>query len=332
MLRVLNVVPGFALASREPIDRMIEAGFAVEEKDYGLAGLNTDEPEFCRIVKGVDALIVTAMDRVTRRVIESADRLKIIAIRSAGFEGTDCRAATDHGIVVTHNPGSNAEPVADMALGLMLAVSRRIGWMDRGMREGRFKELRVNAKDIFKKTLGIIGLGRIGKNVALRAKGFQMKILYHDIVRYTEFEEKHGVEKVPLQRLLKEADVVSLHVPLDDSTRRMIGKNEVAQFKPGAILVNTCRGGVVDEQAIHRALVEERLYGYGVDVFDQEPPRFPELLRHDHVVSSPHVAGVSEDGLMNMAMLSAGKVIRFLNHGEIPENTLNPEVLDRLRK
>ena len=331
MSKVLIVVPGFAKISREPIDRMVEAGFEVIEKDYGLAGLNNNEPEFCRIIKGMDALIPTAMDKVTRKIIEQADRLKIIAIRSAGFEGTDLEAATDHGIVVTHNPGSNSDPVADMAIGLMLSVSRRIGWMDRGMREGKFDDLRINTKDIFRKTLGIIGLGNIGKKVAIRAKGFSMKILYHDIVAYTGFEKKHDVQKVSLEELLDAADIVSLHVPLDDSTRNMIGNREIDRMKPGAILINTCRGGVVDEKAVYEALDRGHLYGHGIDVFEDEPPRCHDLLRHENVVSSPHVAGVSEDGLMNMASLSAGKVIQFLNNGVLPENVLNPEVLERMK-
>lgn len=332
MVKIVNVVPGFAKVSRRPIEMMIEEGFEVEELDYGLAGLNKDEPEFRRIVQGVDALIVTAMDRVTRRIIEHGDRLKMIAIRSAGFEGTDLAAATDHGILVTHNPGSNSDPVADMAMGMMLSVSKRIGWMDRGMREGKFQELRVNAKDIYQRTLGIIGLGKIGKKVAVRAKGFSMKIVYHDLIRYSDFEKEHGVEKVPMERLLKEADIITLHVPLDESTRRMIGKAEIDQMKPGVILVNTCRGGVVDEPAIYDALNRNHLYGYGTDVHEEEPPAFMALLRHEHVVSAPHAAGISQDGLNNMALLTAGKVIRFLKSGEIPEHVLNPEVLTKLRK
>lgn len=330
--KVLCVVPGFARASRRPIEMMTEADLDVQEVDYGLAGLNEDEAEFCRIVAGVDAVIVTAMDRITPRILEHADKLKIIAIRSSGFEGTDLAAATEHGVVVTHNPGSNSEPVADMALGLMLAVSKRIGWMDRGMREGKFHEIRINAKDIFQRTLGIIGLGRIGKRVALRAKGFQMKIIYHDLIAYPDFEAEHGVEKVPMGRLLREADLISLHVPLDESTRYMIGGAEISQMKPGAILVNTCRGGVADEKEIYSALNTGHLYGYGTDVFEEEPSRFTELLCHENVVSSPHIAGASEDGLVNMATITARKIIGFLNDGIIPENVLNPDVLTKIEK
>jgi len=327
MLKVLIVASGFSQATRKPIEMMEKAGFLVEEQDYGPGGLNQDEPEFCRIIKGVDALIVTAIEKVTRRIFESADRLKIVAIRSAGFEGMDIRAATGRGVLITYNPGANRQAVADMTLGLMLSVSRKIGWIDRGMREGKYRELRVSTKDIYQKTLGIIGLGRIGKAVALRAKGFDMRIVYHDIVAYPEFAQTHGIEKVSLAQLLNDADIVTFHVPLDESTRNMIGEREIRRMRKGTILINTCRGGVVDEKAIYSALVSGHLYGYGADVHEKEPPVFLDLLRLDNVVTTCHVAGASEQGLINMATEAAEKVIQLLKDGRIPEDVLNPEVL-----
>jgi phosphoglycerate dehydrogenase-like enzyme len=329
-MKILVVASGFAQASRGPIQMMTEAGFEVEELDYGPAGLNKLEDEFCRIVQGVDGLIVTALELVTRRVFDHAAALKMVAIRSAGFEGTDLRAATDHGVLVTHNPGANRQAVADMAMGLMLSVARGIGWMDRGMRQGRYNELRRKTKDIYRKTLGIIGLGRIGKAVAERARGFDMKILYHDIVAYAEFADARGIEKVPMDRLLQEADVVTLHVPVDDTTRGMLGGGEVDRMKPGAILINTARGGIVDERAIYDALVRGRLYGYGTDVHAEEPPVWHDLIRLENVVSTPHMAGTSEEGLLNMARETAKKTIQFLRDGVIPADVLNPEVLGKL--
>jgi phosphoglycerate dehydrogenase-like enzyme len=331
MWKALIVVPGFTTGSREPIKMLQNAGFEVLESDYGLAGLNNNEPEFCRIVKGVDVLIVTAMDRVTRRVIENADKLKMVAIRSAGFEGTDLKAATDHGVLVTHNPGANRQPVADMTMGLMLSVSKRIGLMDRGMRSGGFNEVRVTAKDIYQRRLGIIGLGNIGKAVAQRAKGFDMKVIYHDIVAYPDFADAYGIEKVSLDQLLCRSDIITLHVPLDDSTRAMIGASQIQRMKKGVILINTCRGGVVDEKAVYSALVSGHLYGYGTDVHETEPPAFLDLLRHDHVTSTPHVAGASQEGLNTMAATTVRKVIQFIKDKIVPENVLNPDVLTRLR-
>ncbi|MCX5908602.1 MAG: phosphoglycerate dehydrogenase, partial [Deltaproteobacteria bacterium] len=301
-MKVLIVASGFVQQSRRPIEILEEAGFTVEEREYGLAGLNQNEEEFCRIIKGADALVVTGMDRVTRRVMASADRLKMIAIRSSGFEGTDLKAAAECGIAVTHNPGANKEPVADLAVGLMIAVIRKMPWMDRGMREGKYNEIRPQVKDIFQKTLGIIGLGRIGKTVARRVKGFDMKILYHDIVAYDDFAREHGIRKVPLEELLQESDVITLHVPLDGTTAKMIGPKEIRRMKADAILVNTCRGPVVDEEALLAALKSGHLYGYGTDVYTQEPPQNLELVRMDNVISTPHVGGITEGGLMGLAM------------------------------
>jgi len=327
MRKILIVVPGFVKWSREPIEILKNAGFHVVEKDYGLAGLNKDEEEFCRIIKDVEAVIVTAMDKVTRRVIESGEKLKMIAIRSAGFEGTDLKAATDHGVLVTNNPGANRQAVADMTIGLMLSVSRRINLMDRGMRLGKFDDIRFNSKDIYKKQLGITGLGNIGKAVAERATGFKMDIIYHDIVAYPEFADFHHIQKVTFEQLLKESDIISLHVPIDDSTRNMISVPQIRLMKDDAILINTCRGGVIDEEAIYAALLENKLYGYGTDVHANEPPNFMALLKHDHVVSTPHIAGVSEDGLNSMAMKTTEKIVQFLVKHQIPDDVLNPAVI-----
>lgn len=331
MSKVLIVASGFSRATRKPIEILKEAGFSVEELDYGPGGLNKDEPEFCRIIKGVDALIVTATEKVTRRVFESADRLKMVAIRSAGFEGTDLKAATDCCVLVTHNPGANRQAVADMALGLMLSVSRRIAWMDMGMREGKFNDLRIVAKDIYRKTLGIIGLGRIGKAVAIRAKGFEMKTVYHDIVAYPDFADKEKIEKLSLEQLLENSDIITLHVPIDESTRNMIGERELKMMKKGGILINTCRGGVVDEKAVYSNLISGHLYGYGADVHETEPPKSLELLRLDSVVTTPHIAGLSEQGMSNMAIETAEKVRQFLKDGKLPEDVLNPEVISMLK-
>lgn len=328
MPSVLIGCAGFAIASRKPIDMMTQAGFTVEEPDYKTGELNRNVPEFCRIIKDVDALVISGAEKVPRPVIESAKRLKMIAVRGAGYDGVDLAAATERGVLVTRNPGTNTKAVADMAFGLMLAVSRKIAWMDRGMREGKYSELRVVTFDLYEKTLGIIGLGRIGKTVALRGRGFEMDMLYHDIVEYADFADKHGIQKASLAQLLDASDVVSLHVPLDDSTRKMMDERRIKQMKPGAILINTARGGLIDEKALYSALEEKRLYGYGADVHETEPPEFMALHRLDNVVTTPHMAGVSRNALINMSMGCAEKVIQYLEKKEIPEDVLNPDVLD----
>lgn len=330
MSEVLIVVPGFVKDRRTPLDHMERAGLKVRLVDYGLAGLNKEEDEFCRLIKDAQAVIVTAMDRVTRRIMSSAPDLRMVAIRSAGFEGTDLEAATDLGVLVTHNPGANRQAVADMAMAMMLAVSRRIGFMDRGMRQGGYDEFRILGKDLYRATLGIIGLGRIGKATALRALGFEMRVLYHDIVEYPEFAAGHGLTKVSMEQLLQESDFVTLHVPLDESTRHMINTKALDLMKPDAILVNTCRGEVVDEAAVKKALQNQTLSGFGTDVYAHEPPVDLELVNMKNVISTPHISGITTDGLFNMAMSTARKVVEFLIEGRIPENVLNPQVLKGL--
>ena len=331
MSEVLIVVPGFVNDRREPLDHMEKFGLEVRSVDYGLAGLNKDEDEFCRQIKDAEAVIVTAMDKVTKRIMASAPNLRMVAIRSAGFEGTDLEAATDLGILVTHNPGANRQAVADMALGMMLAVSRRIVYMDRGMRRAGYDELRLLGKDLYGATLGIIGLGRIGKATAQRALGFNMRVLYHDLLDYADFAADHGLTKVTKEQLLGQSDFVSLHLPLDDSTRHMIDDEALGLMKSNAVLINTCRGEVVDEAAVKRALQRQALFGFGTDVYAQEPPTDMELINMENVVSTPHISGITTDGLFNMAMSTARKVVEYLVEGSVPENVLNPQVLDSLR-
>lgn len=317
----------FAEVSREPIRALEEAGFVVVEKDYDRATAAQEE-EICRAIEGADILIITGMFPVTRRLLESTDRLRMVAIRSAGFEGTDLAAATDRGVVVTHNPGSNASSVADMAIGLMLAVAKQIAKKDRQIRQGLYN--RGGGEDLFGKTVGIIGLGHIGKLVAKRLQGFEVQIIANDIVAYPDFNGAYHIRSGSKEELLREADFVTLHVPLDASTRGMINEERLGMMKPGAFLINTCRGPVVDEQALYRALVNGRIAGAGLDVFENEPPDFRPLLELDNVVSTPHSAGLSREASYAMAMDTVEKVIAFFA-GKVPENVLNPAVLQKAR-
>lgn len=331
MQKVLIVCSGFTQAGKEPIQMLEQAGLSVSELDYGPGGLSKNEDEFCRIVKGIDALIVS-VEKVTRRVIENADRLKIIALRGVGYDGIDLLAATDHQVLVTHNMGMNRKAVADKAMGLMLAVSRRIPWMDKGMREGKFNELRILTPGIYERTLGIIGLGQTGKTVALRAKGFDMTILYHDIVEYADFARNHGIKKVSLDKLLRNSDIITIHLPLDESTRNIIGKKEIMTMKKEAILINTARGGIVNEKELYHAITNGHLYGYGADVHENEPPLTLDLIKCENVVSTPHMAGISLQSSRDMAMMAAKKVLQYLKEKKIPENLLNPEVFEKRKQ
>jgi D-3-phosphoglycerate dehydrogenase len=248
----------------------------------------------------------------------------MIAIRSAGYDGTDLQAATEKGVVVTHNPGANAHSVADMTIGLMLAVSRQIVRRDREMRRGLYN--REGGDDLFRKVVGIVGLGTIGKLVAKRLQGFEATIVANDIVDYPRFREHYDIRQVSKEELLRQADFVTLHVPLDNSTRMMVGEERLGIMRPTAFLINTSRGAVVDEAALYKALKEGRIAGAGLDVHVEEPPRFHELIQLENVVTTPHVAGLSREASYAMAMETVKKIIDLFA-GKIPEDVLNSDAL-----
>ena len=326
MPKVMILTKKFAEFSREPVKVLEKAGFEVLEKDYDRVTLAQEE-EMCRIIQGAEAIIVTAMFPATRKIIMSADRLKMIAIRSAGFEGSDLQAATEKGVVVTNNPGSNASSVADMAIGLMLAVSKQIAKKDREMRKGLYN--RGGGEDLFRKTVGIIGLGNIGKRVAQRLQGFEVNLIANDIVDYPEFMAKYRIPYVSKEELLQKADFVTIHVPLDDSTRLMIGEEKLKRMKPTAYFINTARGEIVEEQALYKALTQGWIAGAGLDVFKEEPPKFRPLIELENVVCTPHSAGLSREASYAMAMETVTKIIQFFQ-GKVPESVLNPKVLKGL--
>lgn len=327
MPTVMIMTKKFAEVARDPITALEQAGFTVVEKDYDRVQ-PSQEDEVCRAIQGADAIIVTAMFPATRKVIESSSRLKMIAIRSAGFEGSDLKAATDRGVLVTCNPGANAESVADMAIGLMLCVSKQIARRDRGMRQGLYPR-GSGSEDLFRKTVGIIGLGNIGKRVAKRLQGFEAKVIANDIVGYPEFQKQYNIPYYSKEDLLRMADFVTIHVPLDESTRGMIDEERLRLMKKTAFLINTARGPIVDEKALYKALKEGWIAGAGLDVFETEPPVFRDHILLENVVSTPHSAGLSNQASYAMAMETVRKVIAFFQ-GKVPENVLNPEVLKKL--
>ena len=229
----------------------------------------------------------------------AAPNLKLVQLLSAGYDAVDLEAARAAGVPVCNNGGANAISVAEHAIMLMLTVSRRVVWQHASVRAGRW---RGNGPapamyELYDKTLGIVGLGTIGKKVARLARAFGMRVVYFDIARLTEGEEDAiGVKFRLLKELLRISDFVSLNVPLNASTRHLIGASELALMKPTAILVNTSRGPVIDEPALHRTLSEGKIFGAGLDVFDQEPPPADNpLLKLDNVVLTAHFAGPTSD-------------------------------------
>jgi D-3-phosphoglycerate dehydrogenase len=298
---------------------IVESGYGSEKDDRILT-----EEESIRLLQGVDALIAGGI-KVTKKVLESADRLKIVARRGVGFESVDFQAATDRGIVVTITPGALSYAVADFTIGLMLAIARKIPLADKAVREGKWTVFM--GTDLWNKTLGIIGLGRIGKEVAKRAQGFDMKVLAYDIYHDEIFARTHEVQYVPLETLLRESDFVSINAPLSSNTTHLIDEKALNLMKPTAFLVNTARGGLINEKALIKALQEKRIAGAGLDVFEQEPLKESPLRQLDNVVLTSHIAGYSAESHRFCNMTAAKNVATVLQGGK-PDLTcvVNPDV------
>jgi len=281
-------------------------------------------------VKGIDALLPLLTDKVDAEVMDAAgENLKIIANYAVGYDNIDVDAATKRKIAVTNTPGVLTETTADMAWALMFAVARRVVEADKFTRAGKFKgwgPMMFLGGDVYGKTLGVVGVGRIGSAVAKRAKGFNMRVLYTDVVRNEEIEKEVGAKKVELDELLRESDFVTLHVPLMPSTRHLIGERELKLMKKTAYLINTSRGPVVDERALVEALRKGEIAGAGLDVYENEPELSPGLAELDNVVVTPHIASASVETRTRMATLAAENIIAFFE-GKRPPTIVNPEVL-----
>jgi glyoxylate reductase len=283
--------------------------------------------ELLDAVRGANAILSTATEKVDGEVMDAAgEDLKVVANMAVGYDNIDVQAAKERGIVVTNTPGVLDETTADVAFMLMLAAARRLGEGERLLRAGKWewwgpKQLR--GLDVWGKKLGIVGLGRIGQAVARRARGFGMEILYHNRSRKEDAEEELGARYLELQDLLGESDFISIHTPLTDETRHLIGAKELERMKPGAVLVNTSRGPVVDEGALADALENGRIFAAGLDVYEEEPKVHPKLLELENVVLAPHIGSASMETRDRMATLAAENLAAVLR-GEKPKTPVEP--------
>ena len=283
-------------------------------------------------IRDKDALVSLLTDPIDEEVFDAAPKLRIVSQYAVGYDNIKVEEATKRGVYVTNTPGVLTETVADFTFALMLAVARRVVEADRYVREGKWKvgwhPLMMVGTDVYGATLGIVGLGRIGSAVARRAKGFNMRVIYYDVVRREDLEKELGIEYVSLDKLLEESDYVSLHTPLTPQTYHLIGEEQLKKMKKTAFLINTARGKVVDQKALYKALKEGWIAGAGLDVFEQEPisPDDP-LLELDNVVLAPHAASASYETRSRMAEMVADNLIAFLK-GEVPPNLVNKDVVN----
>lgn len=289
-----------------------------------------ERAELLEKVKGKDGLLPLLTDVIDGGVMDAAGKqLKVIANYAVGYNNIDVDAATQRKIAVTNTPGVLTETTADLTMALILAVARRIVEGDAFVRAGKYEgwsPLMLLGTDVHHKTLGLFGFGRIGRAVAKRAAGFDMRILYHDRVKaQPELEKQVNAKKVDRETLLKASDFVSLHVPLLPETEGLIGPEELSLMKPNAIIINTARGEVIKEEALVEALQAKKIAGAGLDVFEREPEIHPALTEMNNVVVLPHIGSGSLETRTKMGLMAAENLIAALKGG-VPPNCINPEI------
>jgi len=273
--------------------------------------------------------VLLGNDVCDSNVLNSAGKLKVVSRHGVGVDNVDLKVATENGIVVTFSPGVNSTAVAEHTLALTLSLLRKIPEANASLKSGKWEGLKFVGRELAGKKLGIIGLGDIGVEVAKRAKCFGMEVLYLKRRRREDLEKELGIVYKPLEELLKESDIVSVHLALTPETKRMIGEKEIALMKKDAYLINTARGEVIDNAALARALRENRIAGAALDVFDKEPPNFDDpLFRLDNVIVTPHVGAYTLEAIRNMDVISADNIIKIL-HGQRPNFVANEEVFSR---
>ncbi|UCC34059.1 MAG: D-glycerate dehydrogenase [Candidatus Bathyarchaeota archaeon] len=285
-----------------------------------------------RKVTNVDALAPLLSDKIDAEVFDAGPKLRIVAQMAVGFDNIDVKEATKRGIYVTNTPGVLTETTADFAWALLMALARRVIEANEYVRNGQWKvgwhPSMLLGRDVYGATIGIVGAGRIGSAVARRAKGFNMRILYHDVVPRPNLEKELGAEPQDLETLLREADFISVHAPLLKETYHLIDEAKLKLMKKTAYLMNNSRGPVVDEEALYKALKEEWIAGAALDVFEQEPtPQNNPLLTLDNVVVAPHISSSSHETRSRMAEMVAENLTAFFE-GRRPPNLVNPEVLE----
>jgi glyoxylate reductase len=306
----------------------------LKSKEYEVVISDLGRPltpeELLEGIKGTDAIMSLLSDKIDGDVMDAAGpQLKIISNYAVGFDNIDIDAATKRGIVVTNTPSDEVnEAVAEHTWALILALARRIVEADEATRHGAYKGWEPDiflGTNLIGKTLGIVGMGRIGSMVARRAQGYKMKVLYNKHTPDPEVERELGVKFVPLDELLNQSDFVTLHVPLTPETRHMINKESLAKMKKGSYLVNTARGPVVSERDLIDALANGQLAGAALDVFDNEPNISPELIGNQQVITTPHIASATREARNKMGEQAVSAIIDMLS-GIKPQNIVDEKV------
>lgn len=315
------------------LEKLKKAGYEVEVSEHDRI---LTESELVEKVKGIDGIISMVTDRIDGDLMDAAGpQLKIVSNYAVGFDNVDIQAATDRGIVVTNTPSEEVnESVAEHTWSLILALANRIVEADEFVRKGKYHGWEPDlflGVNLIGKTLGIIGLGRIGTMVARRAQGWKMKVIYYKRTRDLDCEKKMGVFYCPLDELLTKSDFVTLHVPLTEETRHMVNKDFLAKMKKGSYLVNTARGAVVNEADLVESLKSGHLAGAALDVFENEKNISKEFLEMTNTITTPHIASATYEAREKMGEMTTDAIIDVLS-AKKPESLVNSEVWEKRRK
>jgi len=315
-MKILITPRSFASFSDKPLKMLTERDFKIKRNNTGRP---YKKEEMLKLIKDVDGIII-GIDELSAEIIEEANELKVISKYGIGLDNIDINMATNKKIVVTNTPTANVDAVADLTFGLILSLARRVPEADRKTKGAKWGK--IIGKSVWEKTIGIIGLGKIGRQVVKRAKGFEMNILVFDIVKDKKFAQKYGIKYVDLEKLLRQSDYITIHIPLNDATRNMISYEELEKMKKDAFLINTSRGGIVDEEALYDALRNNKLRGAALDVYNNEPLRESPLKELDNVIMTPHIGAYTEEAIENMSIQAAQNLIDVLE-GREPQNRVN---------
>lgn len=283
---------------------------------------NLSPEELVERIKGYDALVIRSGTKVTADVINAADRLKVIARAGVGVDNVDVDAATKKGIIVVNAPGGNTISAAEHTIAMMLALARNIPQAHASVRRGEWNRKKYTGVEVFNKTLGIIGLGRIGTEVAKRMKAFGMRILAYDPFITESKAAELGIKLASLEEIYRESDFITVHTPLTPETRNMIDEPQIKMMKPTVRIINCARGGIINEAALARAVAENRIAGAAVDVYTKEPPVGNPLLEQERIITTPHLGASTAEAQINVALAVADQIIA-ISRGQLPTTAIN---------
>ncbi|MDL2246672.1 phosphoglycerate dehydrogenase [Methanobrevibacter sp. OttesenSCG-928-K11] len=305
-------------------DAINEKGIEKLEKEMDVVvDTNITPEDLIKTIKEYDGIIIRSRTKVTKEVIQAADNLKIIARAGVGVDNVDLDAATEKGIMVVNSPESTSITVAEHTMGLMLSLARKLSIADKSVKEGKWEKKKFMGVELRNKTLGVIGMGRIGSQVVSRCKAFEMDTIVYDPYLPEEIASQMGVQLTDLNTVLKKADFITIHVPLTSETKHLISTEEFKTMKDNSFIVNCARGGIIDEEALYHALKNEEIGGCALDVYEEEPPKKDsKLFELDNIVLTPHIAASTKEAQRDAAIIVAEEVIR-LSKNESPQNILN---------